>query len=135
MGRTGSSLVTNAQATRQIGNEQAPIAENLNEQGQNYNIANEDYTQSADPTIPTIQTVTIDNPEGENFFITMQVSVDQATWYDSGFEPYYLTTGVVILAKRFAGWWSMTNTTITLSFYSLDSSQTIYYRLVGYSKE
>lgn len=33
MGRTGSSLVTNAQATRQIANEQAPIAQNLSEQG------------------------------------------------------------------------------------------------------
>lgn len=33
MGRTGSSLVTNAQATRQIGNEQAPINATLTEQG------------------------------------------------------------------------------------------------------
>ncbi len=33
MGRTGSSLVTNAQATRQIANEQAPINKNLSEQG------------------------------------------------------------------------------------------------------
>jgi hypothetical protein len=33
MGRTGSSLVTNAQATRQIGNEQAPISQRLSEQG------------------------------------------------------------------------------------------------------
>jgi hypothetical protein len=33
MGRTGSSLVTNAQATKQIGNEQAPISQTLSEQG------------------------------------------------------------------------------------------------------
>lgn len=39
MGRTASSLVTNAQATRQIGNEQAPIAANLAEQGADYNEA------------------------------------------------------------------------------------------------
>lgn len=32
MGRTGSSLVTNAQATRQIANEQAPIAGQINDQ-------------------------------------------------------------------------------------------------------
>lgn len=33
MGRTGSSLVTNAQATKQISNEQAPISQTLTEQG------------------------------------------------------------------------------------------------------
>lgn len=33
MGRTGSSLVTNAQATKQISNEQAPINQTLSEQG------------------------------------------------------------------------------------------------------
>lgn len=33
MGRTGNSLVTNAQATRQIGNEQAPIQQTLTDQG------------------------------------------------------------------------------------------------------
>lgn len=42
MGRTGSSLVTNAQATRQIANEQAPISQNLTEQGRDYSFASED---------------------------------------------------------------------------------------------
>lgn len=42
MGRTGSSLVTNAQATRQIANEQAPISANLTQQGTEYNQANQD---------------------------------------------------------------------------------------------
>lgn len=42
MGRTQNSLVTQAQATRQIGNESAPIAQNLTEQGQEYNDANQD---------------------------------------------------------------------------------------------
>lgn len=45
MGRTASSLVTNAQATRQIGNEQAPIAQNLSEQGTNLGQANQDLTE------------------------------------------------------------------------------------------
>jgi len=45
MGRTGSSLVTNAQATRQIGNEQAPISQRLSEQGTEYNQANQDLGQ------------------------------------------------------------------------------------------
>jgi hypothetical protein len=45
MGRTGSSLVTNAQATKQISNEQAPIAQNLSEQGTQYNQANEDLNR------------------------------------------------------------------------------------------
>jgi hypothetical protein len=40
MGRTGSSLVTNAQAVGQINNEQRPIAQNLTEQGQQYGEAN-----------------------------------------------------------------------------------------------
>jgi hypothetical protein len=43
MGRTANSLVTNAQATRQIANEQAPISQNLNQQNQDYARANEDY--------------------------------------------------------------------------------------------
>lgn len=42
MGRTGSSLVTNAQATRQIANEQEPIASNLTDQTGKYNQAAED---------------------------------------------------------------------------------------------
>lgn len=42
MGRTGSSLVTNAQATRQIQNEQAPISQNLATQTNDYNQANQD---------------------------------------------------------------------------------------------
>lgn len=45
MGRTGSSLVTNAQATKQIANEQAPISQNLTQQGTEYNQANEDLGQ------------------------------------------------------------------------------------------
>lgn len=42
MGRTGNSLVTNAQATKQISNEQAPISANLTQQGTDYNQANTD---------------------------------------------------------------------------------------------
>lgn len=45
MGRTQSSLVTNAQAQKQIQNEQAPIAQNLSDQGQEYNIASQDLNQ------------------------------------------------------------------------------------------
>lgn len=48
MGRTGSSLVTNAQATKQISNEQAPISANLAEQGTNYGQANEDLGRLQD---------------------------------------------------------------------------------------
>lgn len=43
-GRTGGSLVTDAQATRQIGNEQAPINQQLNTEGQQYTGANADLT-------------------------------------------------------------------------------------------
>jgi hypothetical protein len=42
-GRTQNSLVTNAQATRQIGNEQAPIQQNLQNLGGQYSTASEDY--------------------------------------------------------------------------------------------
>ena len=45
MGRTGGSLVTNAQATRQISNEQAPISQRLSEQGTEYNQANQDLSE------------------------------------------------------------------------------------------
>lgn len=44
MGRTAGSLVTNAQATRQIGNEEAPISKTLGQQSSDYNTANQDYT-------------------------------------------------------------------------------------------
>lgn len=44
MGRTGSSLVTNAQASKQIQNEQAPISQNLSQEGTDYNQANSDLT-------------------------------------------------------------------------------------------
>jgi len=42
MGRTGSSLVTNAQASKQIQNEQAPISQRLTQEGTDYNQANSD---------------------------------------------------------------------------------------------
>lgn len=45
MGRTGSSLVTNAQATKQISNEQAPISQDLSEQSSEYNLSNQDLAQ------------------------------------------------------------------------------------------
>ena len=45
MGRTQGSLVTQAQATRQIGNEQAPIAQNLTDQGQQYGEANQSLSE------------------------------------------------------------------------------------------
>jgi hypothetical protein len=43
-GRTANSLVTSAQQTRQIGNEQAPISQQLSQQTQDYNTANANYT-------------------------------------------------------------------------------------------
>ncbi len=42
MGRTANSLVTNAQATRQIGNEQAPLNQNLSEENTNLGSATQD---------------------------------------------------------------------------------------------
>lgn len=42
MGRTGNSLVTNAQAQRQIQNEQAPISQNLSQQTSDYNQSQQD---------------------------------------------------------------------------------------------
>lgn len=44
MGRTQNSLVTSAQADKQIGNEQAPIQTNLNQDATQYNQANSDYS-------------------------------------------------------------------------------------------
>jgi len=46
-GRTRQSLVSSAQAGRQIANEQAPIQQNLSDLGQNYNTAYQDYQDSA----------------------------------------------------------------------------------------
>ncbi len=46
MGRTQNSLVTSAQANRQIQNEQAPLNTQLNKENQDYSNANQDY-QSA----------------------------------------------------------------------------------------
>lgn len=42
MGRTGSSLVTSAQANKQIQNEQAPISQNLSDQSREYGQASQD---------------------------------------------------------------------------------------------
>lgn len=47
-GRTQGSLVTNAQATRQIANEQAPIATDLTKLGQDYSVASEDLRSLED---------------------------------------------------------------------------------------
>lgn len=44
MGRTQNSLVTNAQATRQIANEQAPISKNLTTLGSQYNEAGQNLS-------------------------------------------------------------------------------------------
>jgi hypothetical protein len=48
MGRTAGSLVTNAQANRQIQNEQAPISQNLTQEGTQYNQAQQDLSQLQD---------------------------------------------------------------------------------------
>lgn len=44
MGRTQGSLVTSAQANRQIQNEQAPISDTLSKENTDYGNANQDYT-------------------------------------------------------------------------------------------
>lgn len=44
MGRTASSLVTNAQATKQIGNEQAPISANLTDENNQYGQESQDLS-------------------------------------------------------------------------------------------
>lgn len=46
MGRTANSLVNNAQATRQIANEQQPIAQRLSGQSQDYTTALGDYDRA-----------------------------------------------------------------------------------------
>lgn len=43
-GRAANSLVTSAQETRQVANEQAPISQELSQQTQDYNTANANYT-------------------------------------------------------------------------------------------
>lgn len=43
MGRTGDSLVTSAQADRQVANEQAPLNTQLNQENQDYSGASTDY--------------------------------------------------------------------------------------------
>lgn len=48
MGRTANSLVTSAQADRQIANEQAPLNTQLNKENQDYNQANANLVQSQD---------------------------------------------------------------------------------------
>lgn len=47
MGRTAQSLVTNAQANRQIQNESAPLQQNLSSQTNQYNQASQDYQDLA----------------------------------------------------------------------------------------
>lgn len=48
MGRTANSLVTSAQANRQIANESAPIQQNLTDEGTNYGNATQDYSMATD---------------------------------------------------------------------------------------
>ena len=92
-------------------------------------------TASANPIAPTVSTVPITNPQSTLFFIDMQVSPDGSTWYDSGLEPYYKSGITLQMHKRFAGSWFMTASTITLSFYANDANYTLYYRLIGTSKD
>lgn len=46
MGRTANSLVTSAQADKQITNEQAPLNTQLNQENQDYGVANTAYTNA-----------------------------------------------------------------------------------------
>lgn len=89
--------------------------------------------QSANPLDPDEVTVTITNPQNTTFFIEMQVSTDGVVWYDSGMEPYYIASGQPV--KRFGGFWSVTSSNVTVKLYANDASYTLYYRLVGYSKD
>lgn len=92
-------------------------------------------TQSPSPAVPLPETVTLSHDKEETFFIDMQLSVDGDTWYDSGAEPWYNDGATMRPFKRFFGLWDVTNTTVRLTFAALDASYTIYYRLVGYSKD
>lgn len=92
-------------------------------------------TQSASATSPTWVEVPLTHDKGQTFFIAMQLSPDGDTWYDPGYEPAYYNTVQAAYFPRFRGQWKVDNTTVTLRFYALDSSYTMYYRLVGYTKE
>lgn len=67
-GRTGNSLVTNAQATRQIGNEQAPIQSNLQDLGQQYGGASQDY-QNLMSQAQQRASATLDNQNGQMSYL------------------------------------------------------------------
>lgn len=93
-------------------------------------------SQSASPIPPyTFTEVTTSNPKNENFFISMQISPDNDVWYDTGLEPSYYEAALASSFKRFIGIWHMNTTTITLGFVAIDAPYTLYYRLVGYSKD
>lgn len=89
--------------------------------------------QTVSPASPDIYTTTIANTKEELFFAEMQLSLDNDTWYDSGFEPYYMADPISKF-KRFSGWYDLSDSSILLSFYALDAAYTVYYRFVGFSK-
>lgn len=91
--------------------------------------------QSASPTIPDVYSIAIPNPKGELFFLDMQLSPDNSSWYDIGSEPAYYAAPFAQSFPRFGGRWKMTTSTITLSFVARDAAYTpMYYRLVGFTK-
>lgn len=62
MGRTGNSLVTSAQANRQIGNEQAPLNDQLNKENTDYSGASSDLNS----LLGQANTQTSNNIAGQN---------------------------------------------------------------------
>lgn len=87
------------------------------------------------PIAPVFTIVTFDNPINDYFFIDLQVSVDNNLWYDMGNEPFYYDVGFMLSFKRFASYWSMTKTTVTVGLTANDNNYVMYYRLVGVSKD
>lgn len=92
-------------------------------------------TTPVDPT-PDQVTATVPNPTGKTFFMDMQLSPDNSTWYDIGQEPFYYDPAFGLSFKRFSGTWSMTASNITFTFFANDAAYApIYYRFIGFSKE
>lgn len=97
--------------------------------------ASEIVAQSASPVFPTYTTVNVPHTKGKTFFVDAQVSVDGTNWYDAGYEPYYFDSGFMAYYPSFTMTWSVTTTNVVLKLAALQSAYTMYYRLVGYTKD
>lgn len=83
---------------------------------------------------PMVEYGTFAHGKGEAFFVEIQLSLDSVTWYPAEFPPFAYNAFYGLFLERFRGAAYVDSTSVHLFLRSTQTTQTLYYRIAGFSR-